>query len=409
MAKTHDQFVLEMELISPTIEIVGLYKKAVDRIDVRCKICNHEWSPLAYSLREGKGCPHCGAIRGSKNNQGKTALKTQEKFIADLKRVDSTIKVIGQYVNGHSYIECECLVCSNRWSAKPYSLLQNHGCPRCAKSGTSFMEQFIRLCFEKALGTDSVHSRDKSAIGMELDIYVPELKIAIEPGNWELHKKSLKRDLLKREKCAEKDIKLITIYDKFPDEIEKPFDNDCYVYSEDLNRTDHSIIKGLITNLFADLDLNYEFSEVEWSEIEELAYANAKAKTHEDFVNEMKDIHPDIMIVGRYQNANKRIPVKCNICGFEWNGVPASILAGDGCRKCGTKQAHRRFIKNQAEFEDQVYIANPDIEVIGSYTGRHNSVKARCRICGCEWEPRASSLLRGSNHKGWRTVHKNMK
>jgi hypothetical protein len=69
--------------------------------------------------------------------------------------------------------------------------------------------------------------------------------------------------------------------------------------------------------------------------------------------------------------------------------------------------AHKKFIKEQESFEKQVRKANPDIEIIGEYTGRHNPVKAKCRVCGYTWMPRASSLLRGSNHKGWKTIHKN--
>ena len=53
-----------------------------------------------------------------------------------------------------------------------------------------------------------------------------------------------------------------------------------------------------------------------------------------------------------------------------------------------------------------IFDINPDVEIIGNYTGRHNRILARCRICGYKWEPRASSLLRGSNHKGWKTLHK---
>ena len=114
-----------------------------------------------------------------------------------------------------------------------------------------------------------------------------------------------------------------------------------------------------------------------------------------------------MIIVTKYVNANKKLLVKCTVCGFEWDGVPASMLAGDGCRKCGTKFAHKKFIKDQDKFEEQVQKANPNIEVIGTYTGRHNPIQAKCRICGHIWNPMASSLLRGSNHKGWKTIHMN--
>ncbi len=135
-------------------------------------------------------------------------MKTQQQFLSEMSVAHPTIRVVGEYCNGHTDIQCTCSVCSHSWKSKPYSLLQGHGCPRCAKSGTSFMEQFIKSSFEVALGEDSVLSRDKTAIGMELDIYIPGLKIAIKPGNWFLHKKSLKRDKIKRNKCKEKGIRL---------------------------------------------------------------------------------------------------------------------------------------------------------------------------------------------------------
>lgn len=408
MAKTHEQFVYEIAQINPDIEIIGTYTRAVDRIEAKCKLCGQIWYPKAYYLSEGKSCPHCSAKRGAKNNSGKTGLKTQEQFVFEMSQKYPTIKIEGQYINGHTNISCTCEVCKHTWSAKPYSLLQGHGCPRCAKSGTSFMEQFIKNSFENVLGTDAVISRDKQTIGMELDIYIPALKIAFEPGNWNLHKRSLKRDAQKREKCFELGIRLITIYDKFPKDATKPFDKECYTFEEDLNKANRKIIQQLVSDLFEECGLCCCYTETDWENIEKQAYENSKAKTHEDFVEEMKEIHPNIEIVGRYENANKKIAVRCITCGFEWQGVPANMLAGDGCRKCGTKKAHQQFVKTQEEFEREVFQVNPDIQIVGKYTGRHNPVRARCRVCGYEWEPNASSLLRGSNHKGWKGIHKKM-
>ena len=242
---------------------------------------------------------------------------------------------------------------------------------------------------------------------MELDIYIPSLKIAIEPGNWFLHKKSLKRDETKRDKCKEKGIRLITIYDKFPLSEQIPFENDCFVFNDDLNKVDHSVIRNLVNSLFEIANIQYSLSDLQWTDVEKQSYDNAKAKTHDDFVKSMSTLHPTIEVLGKYVNANKRLLVKCTVCGFEWDAVPANMLAGDGCRKCGTKVAHEKFVKDQNEFEEEVRKANPDVEVIGEYTGRHNPIQAKCRICGHIWSPRASSLLRGSNHKGWKTIHKN--
>ena len=388
MARSREDFVDIVKIKNPSVEIVGIYTKAQDRIAVKCKECGYEWTPKAYSLIQGRSCRYCSAKRGAKNNSGKTGLKTQQQFLSEMSKVHPTIKVVGEYLNGHADIQCTCSVCSHSWKAKPYSLLQGHGCPRCAKSGTSFMEQFIKGSFEKALGEDSVLSRDKTAIGMELDIYIPS-------------------DKTKRERCKEKGIRLITIYDKFPLTEQIPFENDCFVFNDDLNKADHSVIKDLVKRLFDITNIQYGLSDSQWSTIERQSYDNAKAKTHEDFIESMSAVHPTIEVLGKYVNANKRLLVKCTVCEFEWDGVPANMLAGDGCRKCGTKLAHKKFVKEQDEFEEQVRKANPDIEVIGTYTGRHNPIQAKCRICGYIWSPRASSLLRGSNHKGWKTIHMN--
>ena len=407
MARTHEEFAKIVSEVNPNVEIIGVYTKAHDRIVVKCKECGYEWNPKAYYLTQGLSCRYCSAKRGAINNKGKTGLKTQQQFLLEMTTTHPSIKVVGNYVNGHTNIQCVCLICNHNWQAKPYSLLQGHGCPRCAKSGTSFMEQFIKNSFATALGENCVLSRDKTAIGMELDIYIPTLKIAIEPGNWFLHKKSLTRDNTKRDKCKDKGIRLITIYDMFPLSEMQPFENDCFTFSEDLNKSDHSVIRKLVMDLFEIANVNCIFSKQQWSKIETNSYENSKAKTHTDFIESMNALHPTIKVLGKYVNANKRLLVKCTVCGFEWEGVPANMLAGDGCRKCGTKLAHKKYVKEQQEFEKQVHKANPDIKVIGEYTGRHNPVLAKCRICGHVWNPKASSLLRGSNHKGWKTIHKN--
>ena len=403
MAKTHEQFVDEMKVINNQIEIIGRYTKAVERIHVRCISCGKEWEPLAYSLLDGKGCSHCSAVRGAKVSQGRTALKTTDTFIEQLRQLDASIRVIGNYENTHTNITCQCERCGHVWSAKPYSLLQGHGCPRCAKSGTSFMEQFIRLCFVHVLGEDNVLSRDRKRIGMELDIVLPEYKVAIEPGNWYLHHRSLDNDRKKQIKCAEQGIRLFTIYDKFPKGMDKPFE--CITYHVDLNIADHSLIQGLVRNLFSEIGIDYDFSADEFATIEQQAYCASKATTHEDFIDKMKRIHPTISVQGTFRNTNKRLKVKCQVCGFEWDGLPASMLAGDGCRKCGTRIAHQKFIRDKESFVSEVAAANPDIELLGTYSGRHKPILAKCKICGYVWEPRASSLLRGSSHKGSKTMH----
>lgn len=268
------------------------------------------------------------------------------------------------------------------------------------------MEQLILESFRYVLGQQAVLSRDKKTIGLEIDILIPSLKFAIEPGNWQLHRRSFERDREKRRLCYENGVRLITIYDKVPKNIEKPFNADCFVFCDDLNKTDHEVLYNLVYQLFSMCGINRTFSKQEWQDLEHIAYANSKAVTHERFMERLLSTRPDIEVLGKYVNANRRIKVRCRICGFEWDGVPVSLLAGDGCRKCGTKRAHEKLFKSQAEFEANIRRLNPSVRILGEYRGRHSLVKAQCLICGYVWEPVASSLLRGSTHKKAVALHK---
>lgn len=406
---TNEKFLEKLAKINPEAEPLMEYTKGSSYIDVRCKRCGTIWSSKGYNLLQGKGCPHCGAIRGARNNQGKTGVKTREQFSAELAEASPDIEVLGDYVNVHTKIKVRCHVCGHVWSAVPGALLRGHGCPRCARSGTSFMEQFLLYALRQALAGETVLSRDKTTIGMELDILIPSKRLAVEPGVWFLHKRNVKRDGEKRRRCHEADIRLVTIYDQFPQDMESPFDDDCLTYPFDLNSGDRSALRDLAIGLIKDAGGICEFSADDWARIEEIATEESRAQSPDQFVERLHAIHPNIEVVGKYVNVNTRVRVRCNVCGRVWDALPASLLAGDGCRTCGTKRAHDQLRKSQDDFIEQVREANPDIEVLGEYVSRHGKVHARCRVCGHEWDPVAASLLRGSNHKGWKGIHGKLK
>lgn len=64
------------------------------------------------------------------------------------------------------------------------------------------------------------------------------------------------------------------------------------------------------------------------------ARIKAFAKTHDEFISELKEISPQISITSQYQSAHKKVNCKCLECGFEWNTTPHSLLRGDRCPNC---------------------------------------------------------------------------
>lgn len=73
-------------------------------------------------------------------------------------------------------------------------------------------------------------------------------------------------------------------------------------------------------------------------------------KSHEQFVNEVKSVHPDIQIIGKYDGAKTRIDVQCMECGHKWNTVASSLISGFGCPNCVSSHGEKRikdFLDNQ--------------------------------------------------------------
>lgn len=66
--------------------------------------------------------------------------------------------------------------------------------------------------------------------------------------------------------------------------------------------------------------------------------AEKKRRTPEQFVEKMKDINPNILIVGQYTKANDPIEVKCMDCGRVWSPHASSLLRGTGCPSCSKKR-----------------------------------------------------------------------
>lgn len=47
---TTEEFRAELAGINDKIEVIGEYTRASDKIRVRCKVCNHEWSVAPTTL-----------------------------------------------------------------------------------------------------------------------------------------------------------------------------------------------------------------------------------------------------------------------------------------------------------------------------------------------------------------------
>lgn len=356
---TQERFLKELKKRSPyysSIKILGKYTGMLNPIECKCVICGREWSPIPSSLLQGSGCPDCAKKRIAE--KGKEVLKriprqqpiSHDEFLSKLKKGNphsNAIEIISDYKGAKRTVRCRCKICGCIWNAIPGSLIRGTGCPDCSHSSTSFMEQFVLLSLQEAIGKDNVVSRDKDTIGMELDIMLLKHSYAIEIGSWVWHKDVVQNDKEKQKRCNKKGITLLTVYDSYTDE-PKSTDN-IITYSFDLGlENGHVSLKALVEKILSLIGEKHSFSKETWLEIERKAYQYSQRIDHKSFVTSFLDKNVNaatISFLSEYTRATDPIHCKCEVCNHEWFATPSDLLKGTGCPRCSIKAVGRRRSK----------------------------------------------------------------
>ena len=124
--KSNEQFLEELKKINPYIQPLEEYKKTHIPILVRCIICGNEWKAAPANMLRGKQCPVCTRKRNTQKLR-----KSNEKFIMELKKINSTIEPLEEYTNCKTPVLVKCTVCGREWKALPTNLLKGTKCKIC--------------------------------------------------------------------------------------------------------------------------------------------------------------------------------------------------------------------------------------------------------------------------------------
>ena len=120
-----------------------------------------------------------------------------------------------------------------------------------------------------------------------------------------------------------------------------------------------------------------------------------RRKTHDIYVEEVAKINPSIEVIETYINTHTKILHRCKACGHEWYVEPSHILIGNGCPVCAKISMAIKERKSHEEYVNEVFIINPNIEVVEEYINAKTPILHRCRIDGYEWYAIPSNILNG--------------
>ncbi len=316
----------------------------------KCKTCGHSWrAKITNRAVLNRGCPCC-------------ANKTVVKGINDLLTTNPDLAKEWDYASNGGLTPEQVTrgsgkkvwwICPQGHHYRASVLHRGHGtnCPVC-NSGrqTSFAEQAL-FYYVKKIYPDAINRcQDILPERMELDIYIPSIRLAIEYDGIFWHHNKREREERKYKHCRELGIKLIRVTERFGTNTWGTADR---AYSTP-NSDDRKNLEKLIRLILDDLDPNSNF----WTRKKPTAFHSCIAV---DLDRDRFEIQKNLRVLEReslaaqYPNiasewdTEKNGDVtpeklksksefkawwKCNVCGHSWQTTVAHRVDGTGCPVC---------------------------------------------------------------------------
>ena len=242
-----------------------------------------------------------------------------------------------------------CPICGFEWKAEISSRNKGRGCPRCANAtSSSFPEQTLYYYLSNTF--ESVENRNKD-FGIELDIYIPSEKVAIEYDGYYWHKDKMEDDNEKDALCLENGVKLIRIR-------EKGLKNTNYAiniernHKEDLEELSNIVVRvfNIIGYPSPDVNVKRDQSSIISSYICELKgkslsalYPEISKEWHPTLNGALK---PEMVLSG----SHTKVWWKCSSCGYEWETTVKKRCDGRNCPRCANNVRSESIILKKAHY-----------------------------------------------------------
>ncbi len=312
----------------------------------KCNECGRSYKSKIYDRTRNDGkkssCPFCN---GRTLIKGYNDLESQCPDLIKEWNYDKNINLKPDEIGKHSTrkVWWKCTDCGHEWITTPENRVRDkNGCPKCnSRTHTSFPEQAVFYYLKKQY-PDAINSyKEIFDNSMELDIYIPSKKIAIEYDGyrWHYDKKS-KSEHKKYEICKKNNIKLIRIVEKKFDGLEKISDE--YIISnyvpfkyQTINSTIYNIL--LLFGLEKELDID---ADRDASKIQSLYLGVRKEKSVLSKYPELKQqwnfeknkgLNPDFFT----PKSSTKVWWICPICGKDFEQrIRERTVSLKGCQKC---------------------------------------------------------------------------
>jgi very-short-patch-repair endonuclease len=228
----------------------------------------HEWKIDVGSRSRGRECPYCTGRYLTYERSLEFKFPEISKELHPTKNVNLSASNLYSSANKKVWWKCKK---GHEYQATVASRTSmGSGCPIC-RSGYSLIE--LRLYCELKTIFEQVKIRE-NMYGKECDVYLPNLKVAVEIDGYPWHAKKEKKDKKKTEQLAKHGIKTYRIRDQRL----KPLSEKDIMFENYETKSQKTIIRQLINQLIT----NEPLTPLEIKKAEEYLFGN-KFKNQKEF------------------------------------------------------------------------------------------------------------------------------
>lgn len=372
---SHAEYLDRLHRVNPDIDLIANYKGLKTPVEHICRKHDIRWMVTPEEALREKGCWKCNA-----ESHRFDAHFPNEWYRYSLELRNPDIEAIEDYVNSSTPIKHQCKIDGIIFDISPNNALHGKGCPVCSKNPHKYTPDL----YDERLSRINP-SLIRVGEFVNLDTYT-EFKCSECGHVWSA---SPKRAIKGESVCPECFKKSLCLTE---DEVKQQLANNVPhielvgEYSKKKDKTLFYCHKHDRTWLST---LDVVVKSCGCPDCKKEAISAAGTMSHDEYVERLKIIHPDIEVVDQYQGGNIPLRHKCKKDGHIWKNKPVYILHGSGCPVCSETRGERKIrqwlekhnIKFESEkrFDDcrdqhclpfDFYI--PDINTCLEYDGEHH-------------------------------------
>ena len=369
----------------------------------KCSVCGNEWEALISNRCKGTGCPYCANKKVLKGFNG--IATTHPEIMPEWDYEKNTVDP-SSLCGGNTKVWWKCKK-GHSWKAAIQDRIRGTGCPECSKElRVSFPEKSVLYYVQKYYDNVMSNYRADWLGAFELDIFLPEYKIAIEYDGKYGHasKQGALRDLKKDDICHNNGVQLISIRE---------------IGCPDLNSTSISFYLGKnnLTQGIAfvlhyinehinnggstsyDIDIERDSGQI-YSLIEYSEKKNSLAVKYPDTAqmwhpSKNGTLRPEYV----YCHSERNVWWKCSVCGNEWRRTINNQIISGKCPYCYGKKIAKG--QNDLATTDPILAKEWDYDLNNGLTPSDVTAKYRYKVwwkCskGHSWDASVYSRHKGN-------------